>query len=771
MGALNPMPPNTDRGADLDEAARFLTLLDPFATRFTFQTFDDRGEDRGLARILHGTLDQCATELQRLNARGAGVYVTVNETDLTGRQTGNIVAVRAVFADLDGTPLEQALAASPIPPHWIVNSSPGKFHLYWRCDGVALEQFSAIQKAIIARLGSDKNVFDLPRVMRLPGFDHQKDAPHRTHIQSVNADISAAYSCDEITKEFGVLAAAPRLDRLARQSQIGGTGSPIIIDAARHEDAVRMSFRTAQTVIATGADPESGLAMIEAEIERGRYTRDVREEALRAYDGALAKLQRGELPKSRAPAGAGLDWPPASLEPDPASATSDVANVERLYRTFGPNFMHVEGLGDFVFDPLAGGWRFDAAQAQVAAAGVGRLVLAEAARLADKARASADEGDRASLAQRAEGLTKWARQSEMAPRINAALCGLRARIAVKAADLDKNPLLLGTPNGVVDLAAGALRPIARSDLITKRTRANFDPSATCPVWERTLERIFRGHPELAGFIQRLLGYFLTGSVGEQILVVAWGTGANGKTTVIDTFADVLGDYAMPAAPGLLMRRKHDAHPAELAELLGRRLVYASESAQEAALDEEKVKRLTGGDTITARRMQQDFFQFSPTHKLVMSTNHRPTIRGADEGIWRRLCLVPFAEKIPEPERDPNLRDKLLAERDGILAWAVRGCSEYLRDGLSRPDAVRDATNEYRRDSDPVSRFIDDECVLGTEFYTSSADLFTAFESWCAGNGETCMSQRRFSDRIAAAGIKSERSKSERGWRGIGRPFG
>ncbi|TDU32836.1 P4 family phage/plasmid primase-like protein [Panacagrimonas perspica] len=756
---------------DISEARRFLTWLDPFEDRFTFQVFDDSEAKRPeLARVLHGTLEQNAGELTALNACGAGIFVTVNETTLSGKRSNeNVRAVRCVFADLDGTPLTDALSRSKIEPHCVVDSSPGKAHLYWHACGVELGQFKPLQKAIAARLGGDESVNDLVRVMRLPGFNHRKGTPFAVRIREVTDDIGAECSIDELVAAFEP--SFPQTDvvsRLAR-APVAPT-EPVVIDVGRHEDAVTFSFRLAQTIVATGADPSSGVATIEAESERGRWSRDVLPEAIRAYESAVVRIQSGALPRSKTPTGLGLDWPPARDEPVPASLTSDHANSERLFRSFGPNFVHVEGIGDYVFDEDANGWRHDPATVRCIASGIGRLVLREAEQAAKEASETEDKDRRASLMERAESLARWSRNSEMAVRMREALDGLRYRISVKADRLDRDPELLGTPGGAVDLRTGSRRPVMRSDLITRRTAVAFDPAATCPIWEATLRRIFRSNPEFFEFFGRLAGYAISGHTREQKLFVAYGPGGNGKSTVFEVLADVMGDYAAPAAPGMLMQRKNEAHPAEMADLFGRRLVFASESGQGGYLEETRAKLLTGGDSIKARRLYGDFFTYEPSHTLVLLTNHRPRIRGNDEGIWRRICLVPFAERIPEEERDFALREKLRAEYPGILAWAIRGAAEYLRDGLRVPETVRDATKDYRDESDPIGRFISEMCVLDPAAYISSAALYEAFDSWRVTSGDGYVSRPRFADGLTSRQIKATRTTGERGWLGLSLGF-
>ncbi len=326
-----------------------------------------------------------------------------------------------------------------------------------------------------------------------------------------------------------------------------------------------------------------------------------------------------------------------------------------------------------------------------------------------------------------------------------------ADVAVSVDALDANPWLLNVPNGTVDLRTGELRPHRREDNITKLCRTNFNPEAGSYCFDRFLEGVFDGHEPTISFLQRFLGYCLTGDVSEQVLAVFYGVGSNGKSTLLNALQTTLGtDYTSAAPPSLLMEKKTEAHPTELAGLFGKRLVIAQESSHGAKLAEATVKQLTGGDIISARRMKEDFWQFAPSHKLVMATNHKPRIKGTDHAIWRRLLLVPFARKFWNPAKgetgpdelrqDKSLPEKLAAEREGILAWAIRGCLEWQRDGLQVPDSIRAATEGYRTEQDVLGRFVNECCLTGQAFKVKFSSLFAALETWSNESGDNLPSR-------------------------------
>jgi putative DNA primase/helicase len=259
-------------------------------------------------------------------------------------------------------------------------------------------------------------------------------------------------------------------------------------------------------------------------------------------------------------------------------------------------------------------------------------------------------------------------------------------------------------------------------------------------------------------------------VREHVLAFLYGLGANGKSTALSTLHAMLGDYATPAPRGLLFRARGERHPTELATLHGRRFVTCSEIEDGQAFDEALVKDLTGGDPIECRRMREDFWTFTPTHKLFMAGNHKPTVRGDDEGIWRRMRLVPWTVTIPEAERDTMLSEKLRAELPGILAWAVRGCISWQAKGLETPRAVRDATSDYRSESDLVGQFFAEHVVFERDANMARKVLRETYETWCKENGADALGAKRFAGRLRERGVVDGKVRQGAqvldGWRGV-----
>lgn len=338
------------------------------------------------------------------------------------------------------------------------------------------------------------------------------------------------------------------------------------------------------------------------------------------------------------------------------------------------------------------------------------------------------------------------------------------RAAVIPDDLDRDPWALNVANGTLDLRTGRLRAHRPSDLFTKLAAAAYHPEADAPTWAAFLERILPD-PDVRRFVKASLGYALTGVIAEHHLWLGWGSGANGKTTLLDAVMRILGDYAQAAPPELIAPTR-DEHPTVMADLAGARLVVTSELDDGRRLAEATVKRLTGGDPVKARYMRQDLFEFRPTWHLWCLTNHRPRVGGTDHALWRRLRLVPFTVTVPDDEQDRSLPDKLQAEADGILTWLVEGCRVWQQDGLGEPLAVRMATDDYRAGQDTIGAYLADRCSLNTGHTATAADLYAAYRTWAEAAGERVISQRRFGEGLAERGLERYRTSKEHRWRGV-----
>jgi putative DNA primase/helicase len=319
----------------------------------------------------------------------------------------------------------------------------------------------------------------------------------------------------------------------------------------------------------------------------------------------------------------------------------------------------------------------------------------------------------------------------------------------------------------IDLKLGVDRPPIRLDYCTKVAAASPAPGGTpCPMWMAFLERATDGNADLVAFLKRFLGYCMTGYVREHVLVFLLGLGANGKSVFVSTVTGIFGDYAITAPMEMFLASSVDRHPTEIAKLRGARLVIAQETQKGRRWDEAKIKNLTGGDKLTARFMRGDFFDFSPTHKLMIMGNHVPRLRSVDEALRRRFLLVRFTVCIPPAERDPQLADKLKAEWPAILRWMIDGCVEWRRDGLMVPDIVRKATDDYLADQDTLRQWVDDWIEPDPLAFVTTRALFTNWKQWCEERNLAPGSEMAFAESLENNGHERGRTKTGRGFKGI-----
>ena len=362
-------------------------------------------------------------------------------------------------------------------------------------------------------------------------------------------------------------------------------------------------------------------------------------------------------------------------------------------------------------------------------------------------------------------LRKHAMESQKRPRLEAMIWAAQAELAVKPEELDRHPNLLNLVSGTLDLATVTVREHRMADRITKLAPVAHDGDTTCPLWLAFLDRIFAGDAELIAFMQRAVGYTLTGSTVEQVFFLLWGTGSNGKTVFLKIVAALLGDYATPVRVGALLATDRNAGGGpneDVADLIGVRFAYALEPDAQFQLNEALIKHLTGSDTIKARRLHQQLFEFEPTHKLWLAANHPPRIRGVDHGIWRRVMLVPFEVKITEAEKDKHLEEKLRAELPGILVWAMRGLAEYKEGGLAPPAKVIAATRAYREGQDRLAQFIAAELELGPGLTVPVAAMKRAYLRF-VGDVDEAYGPRTFNAMLEERGLRqgSERIDGEK----------
>lgn len=372
--------------------------------------------------------------------------------------------------------------------------------------------------------------------------------------------------------------------------------------------------------------------------------------------------------------------------------------------------------------------------------------------------------------QASDKLVKHALKTQARPRLESMIQLAKSElgICIERTQFDADPWKLGCETGTVDLKTGKLGEHNPDDYITRFVRGSFYPDKPPPTrWLNFLDRITGGDAELIGFLQRAIGYSLTGSTKEQCLFYLYGSGANGKSVFLEVFSYLMAGYARRISfNSLTAKHGQSGISNDIARLAGARVVTSSEIEEGAHLNESLIKELTGSDTISARFLHQEFFEFKPEFKLWIAGNHKPVIKGTDHGIWRRIQLVPFEVRIPPEERDKDLTGKLIAEIDGILAWAIQGCLLWQRDGLNPPRRVTDATAQYRNDSDLMGQFLLECCVQFPDIETTAKQLYATFRRWSEENGYRPVTMTRFGLQLAERGFTKRISNGVK-WMGIG----
>jgi putative DNA primase/helicase len=423
---------------------------------------------------------------------------------------------------------------------------------------------------------------------------------------------------------------------------------------------------------------------------------------------------------------------------------TDIANCARLATRHGADIRFTAARGWFAWDGKR--WAVDekAVRVQGMAKETARSIFGEIEQAADR-----------------NAMFRHARKSQSKGAIDAMMWLARSEpgILTKITDFDADGWLLNVANGTLDLKTLGLRPHRREDLISNIVDIEFDPAADAELWDGFLWRVTDRNEELYRYLRRFVGYLLVGDISDQSLHFLYGLGANGKSVFCEVLMRLLGEYAIGVSPDLIMLKRHGGIPNDVARLRGIRAALMNETSQGARFDEAKLKDLTGGDTLSARFLHQEFFDFRPTHRIIIRGNHKPVINGTDEGIWRRLRLVPFTVTIPEDERDLHLIAKLEAELPGILNWALQGCREWQEQGLRPPPIVTDAVRAYREESDILGRFIAESCEVRKLAQIKSSALFKAYQQFAEAAGERWMPAKDFPDELARRGFTAKRLKT------------
>lgn len=681
--------------------------------------------------VVPGTV-QAPGEARAADVRQTGVI-------LVDLDTGDIAAKRDhLVRHLGDASLEVASGG-------LTTDGQTKLHLIWRLTEAAtlddLATVVEIRRRIAEKVGGDPAFGSLHQPIRVAGTIHGKNGK-RAAVRLL-ASRSTEYELHELADAVDVMAPMPGLP-----------------SGAHRPGGLRPKDLATRIVAAGGQDGENRFAALSSVI--GHWLRNVRTgrvdlgeawSAVREHNAAMIRppwdetLLRREFDALRAKDEAREGAMPGRAASEPAADTiapmlSDDALADDFVARHGTNWRHVPAWGVW-FRWTGAVWLRDET----------RLVRELVRRIC---RISARQASGPAEAQRIASEKKMA----AVLRIVAA----DPRVALPPSSWDAHPMLLNTPEGVVDLATGEIRPHDPDLLITQMTTAS--PGSGCPRWTRFLHEVTDGDRELQAYLARLAGYCLTGSTGEQTFAFLHGSGANGKSVFLQTLATIMGSYAATAALDTFMASRADRHLTELAGLRAARLVLVSETDAGRSWAEGRIKAITGGENVRANFMRQDHFEFTPQFKILVAGNHLPSLTGTGEAMRRRLHLVPFTVTIPAGDRDPHLGEKLLAERDGILGWMLAGCLEWNRQGLSAPACVAAAADEYFDAQDLVGQWIAECCACGPEHRAPAAQLFRSWKEWAEDGGFPPGSQKSLGEALRGRGFTPTSVRRSRGWLGI-----
>lgn len=478
---------------------------------------------------------------------------------------------------------------------------------------------------------------------------------------------------------------------------------------------------------------------------------------------ALADALLIQLTPSQAPP---VQPPPAS-NPNPAPTpiqkdynTTDMGNAERFADKFGSLVRYCSKLGKegvwLIWDGAR--WQIDE---KLKIHRMAKEVVPDIYRDSQNALMQPDK----------VRLFKWALQTEGLATRNNMVKDARPALSVAVDELDTHSWLLNCRNGTLDLRTGKLRTHDQNDYLTKMIDIDYDEKADCPTWIDFVNTSQWDKSEMIEYLQKAVGYSLTGDTGEKCMFILHGPKDTGKSTFVEAMQMLLGEYAIKIQTQTLMWRREKQQSNDIAILKGARFVHASEAEEHERLAEAQIKEMTGGDTITCRFLHAEFFQFQPEFKLWLSTNHKPKASN-DEALWGRLKLIPFTYRITDDQKDRKLKAKLKAELPGILKWAVDGCLKWQRDGLKDPQIVSSATGDYRGQMDTIGQFLDDCCDIGDDnYYVMATPLYDAYKQWCIDMGERPESQRSLGLKLNDRGLKSSRipsgpNKGRTEWQGV-----
>jgi putative DNA primase/helicase len=621
-----------------------------------------------------------------------------------------------------------------------VKGSEEPSQYFYRSVGLGYKKFSELDGPgeIIALKASNNGAGH--QVVVAPSV-HREKGPYG-FVGGYNPAAIAEVNAEELRRCVGMLAVAALIARHMPPAKEEGGGG-------RHD----VSLALAGYMLRNGEPEDDVREMLVAAWELREAPRQAIEAVRRNVRDTAIRLSRNEpatggrrleelIPRMPAKIADFLGWEQADMREQRRSYwLTDLGNAERFVDTYRDRVLWCPARKAWLlWDGVRWAWDERGAVRKLAHE-VARGIYKDAVHEPDEAKQ--------------REIAKFARASQNESRIGAMLNEAKPYLAVSMDELDRDPWLINCQNGTLDLRTGKLKEHKPADLITKISPADYDPGAPCPRFKGYLKEVLV-EDALITFVKRYSGYTLTGITRERLLAILYGLGKNGKTTLVELLRDALGDYATNTDVETLLMRKYQGVGNDVAALKGARFVSAAEVEKGRRLAESKVKQLTGRDTVTARFLFGEPFNFRPEFKLWLSTNNKPVIQGTDDAIWDRLRLIPFTQRFEGAKADPKLPEKLREELPGVLAWMVEGCLEWQEHGLGEPETVRAATDQYRTEMDTLAAFLDEVCVVAAGRRMLAESLYQRYAMWCDKSGERKEPKKSFVARLEERGFERRR---------------
>jgi len=721
-------------------------------------------------------------EIFRANREGFNNYFGVCPRQGQKGDKDHVRVARALWVDLDGKTfdasdplngkvqaLEQLRRSLPPELHSsiLVDSGNG-YHAYWlfkepwEFNGSASRQgFESILKGLATTLNGDKAVAELAHVMRLPGTYNVKNPEKPLPCRILESDPSKRFNISDF-EDYMTIRPTNRNSKPRSTGIPGRRYSPtkttmdFLASGAPEGERNTRAFMAAADLSGSGFSKEEAIKMI---LKAANQCGLPEGEAQEAFENAYKQPRTASKPIAGTQQPGGCNSDEAILN---GFNLTDSGQAEAIAHLYGGalRFDHTNKRW-LIWD--GNRWKEDeVGEVYQIAKRVARKRLAASVKCED------DE--------KRPKIAKWSIASESSYRISCTLelAANQPPIATTSEQYDQNPWLLGCTNGVLNLRTCNLGLGQPEDMMTFSTKISYKEGAQCPRWRQFLVEIFRGDAEVISFIQRAVGYSLTGDIREQVMFLLYGTGSNGKSVFLNILSKVLGQYAQntPISTILADPRGFKTNSNDLAALRGKRFVTATEVKEYLRFDEGRIKVITGGDPITARFLHKEFFTYQPQLKLWVAANHKPIISDTTESIWRRICLVPFKNHFSKKPADSSMQadnilsNKLMSEAPGIFCWCVEGCRKWQQEGLGFPESVRLATQDYRDENDPIGKFIEERLVNNEAGEVPASVLYREFGTWCQNNGEILLNPTVFGNRMKDRELKKEKSRGVIIYKGI-----